>query len=102
LLGDDGVHNLSFEALGKMVAGQKSLKCVVLNACSAMQGLSTAFAPLVIGMVDVIGDDEAIVFAKGFYDALAAGQSPAEAYDVGVTALESAGLDANVVAKLVP
>jgi len=51
------------EALGKMVAGQKTLKCV-RNACSAMQGLSTAFAPLVIGMVDVIDDEAALVFAR--------------------------------------
>jgi hypothetical protein len=101
LLGDNGVHNLSFEALGKMVAGQEGLKCVVLNACSAMQGLSTAFAPLVIGMVDDIDDEGALVFAKGFYDALAAGQSPAKAFDVAVTALESEGFDPHIVAKLV-
>jgi hypothetical protein len=100
LLGDDGVHNLSFDALAKMVAGQKSLKCVVLNTCSAMQGLSTPFAPLVIGMVDEIDDEEALVFAKGFYDALAAGQSPAKAYDVATTALESEGLNPHIVVKL--
>ena len=29
-----------------------------------MQGLSTAFAPLVIGMVDVIDDEAALVFAR--------------------------------------
>jgi NTP pyrophosphatase (non-canonical NTP hydrolase) len=89
LLGDDGVHNLSFDAL------------VVLNTCSAMQGLSTPFAPLVIGMVDVVDDEEALVFAKGFYDALAAGHSPAEAYDVAVTALDSEGFNPHIVAKLV-
>jgi hypothetical protein len=100
LLGDDGVHNLTFEALGKMLAGQKSLKCVVINACSAMQGLSTAFAPLVIAMVDVIDDGQALVFAKGFYDAIAAGQSPAKAYDIAVTALESEGFNPHIVAKL--
>ena len=100
LMGDNGVHNLSFDALAKMVASQKSLKCVVLNTCSAMQGLSAAFAPLVIGMVDDINDEEALVFAKGFYDALAAGQSPAKAYEVAVTALESEGLNPHIVAKL--
>jgi hypothetical protein len=101
-MADDGTtHNLSFEALGKMLAEQKNLTCVVLNVCSAMQGLTTAFAPLVIGMVDIIGDNEAIVFAKGFYDALAAGRSPAKAYDVAVTALESEGLDPHIVAKLI-
>lgn len=38
-----------------------------------MPGITTAFAPLVIGMVDDIDDEEALVFAKGFYDAIAAG-----------------------------
>jgi hypothetical protein len=66
-----------------------------------MQGISTAFAPLVIAMVDEIDDEEALVFAKGFYDALAAGQSPAKAYDIAVTALESEGLNQHIVAKLV-
>lgn len=101
LLGEDGVHNLTFEAFGKMLAEQKSLKCVVINACSAMQGLSTAFAPLVIAMVDDIDDDAALVFAKGFYDAVAAGQSPAKAYDISVTALESEGFDQHIVAKMI-
>jgi hypothetical protein len=101
LLGDDGVHNLTFDAFGKMLAGQESLKCVVINACSAMQGISTAFAPLVIAMVDVIDDEQALVFAKGFYDAVAAGQSPANAYDISVTALESEGFDPHVVAKMI-
>jgi CHAT domain len=101
LLGDDGVHNLTFEAFGKMLAEQDGLKCVVINACSAMQGLSTAFAPLVIAMVDNIDDDEAIVFAKGFYDAVAAGQSPSKAYDIAVTALEPEGFDPHLVAKLI-
>jgi hypothetical protein len=101
LLGEDGVHNLPFDAFGKMLAGQESLKCVVINACSAMQGISAAFAPLVIAMVDDIDDDESLVFAKGFYDAVAAGQSPAKAYDISVTALESEGFDPHLVAKMV-
>ena len=101
LLGDGGVHNLPFEAFGKMLEEQEGLKCVVINACSAMQGLSTAFAPLVIAMVDDIDDEEAIVFAKGFYDAVAAGQSPSKAFDIAVTALASEGLNRDIVAKIV-
>jgi hypothetical protein len=72
----------------------------VINACRAMAGLRTAFAPLVIGMVDDISDEEALVFAKGFYDAIAAGQSPTPAFDIAVTALESAGCNPHIVAKL--
>ncbi|WP_375157697.1 CHAT domain-containing protein [Bradyrhizobium sp. RDT46] len=101
LLGEGGVHNLAFDAFGKMLAGQEGLKCVVINACSAMQGINTAFAPLVIAMVDEIDDDESLVFAKGFYDAIAAGQSLSKAYESSVTALESEGFDPNLVAKIV-
>jgi NTP pyrophosphatase (non-canonical NTP hydrolase) len=97
---EDNVHNLTFDAFGKMLSGQETLKCVVINACSAMAGLRTAFAPLVIGMVDDITDEEALVFAKGFYDAIAAGQSPTLAFDIAVTALESAGCNQHIVAKL--
>lgn len=101
MLGEGGVHNLAFDAFGKMLAGQEGLKCVVINACSAMQGINTAFAPLVIAMVDEIDDDESLVFAKGFYDAIAAGQSLSKAYESSVTALESEGFDPNLVAKIV-
>jgi hypothetical protein len=52
-------------------------------------------------MVDDIDDDAALVFAKGFYDAVAAGQSPAKAYDISVTALESEGFDQHIVAKMI-
>jgi hypothetical protein len=101
-VGNDGGHNLSFDAFGKMLAEQETLKCVILNACSAMQGLSEVpvFAPLVIAMVDDIDDDEAIVFAKGFYDAVAAGKSPLKTFDTAVTALQSEGLDQHIVSKM--
>ncbi len=36
LLSEEGTHNLTFDSLGRMLANQKELKCVVLNACSAM------------------------------------------------------------------
>jgi len=98
--GDDGTHTLEYTTLGKMLQGQTNLKCVVLNACSSMQGIEKPFAPLIVGMVDIVYDDEAIVFAKGFYDALASGRSPQEAYDIGVTALEAEGMNGHIVAKL--
>ena len=101
LLGPNGVQNLSFDAFGKMLKDQKALKCVVINACSAMQGISTAFAPLVIGMIDDIDDEAALVFAKGFYDAIAAGHNASKAYDVAVTALESEDFDPHIAVKLI-
>lgn len=93
-------HLLEWDVFARMLNGQSALKCVVLNACSAMQGLNKAFAPLVIGMVDEIDDEASLIFATGYYDALAAGQSPSMAYDVAVTALQSADFSPHIVAKL--
>jgi hypothetical protein len=73
---------------------------VLLNACGAMQGLDAPFAPLVIAMVDDVHDDEAIAFSKGFYDALAAGRAPEDAYATAVTALEAEGMNPHIVSRL--
>lgn len=96
LEGLDGKNVLPLDVFAKMVAGQENLKCVLLNACGAMQGLDAPFAPLVIAMVD----DEAIAFSKGFYDALAAGRAPEDAYATAVIALEAEGMNPHIVAKL--
>jgi hypothetical protein len=52
------------------------LNCVVLNGCySAVQAKAIAqHIPYVIGMSEAIGDQAAIAFAVGFYDALGAGR----------------------------
>lgn len=103
LLDDDGTRlTLDYDTLGKMLSDQKSLQCLVLNACDSMNGLDDAIAPLVIGMVDTIDDEESIEFTKGFYDALASGRSPDDAYRIGGIAMAGKGMDPNIVAKMHP
>lgn len=99
---EDGTkHTLEWETLKAMLHDQHKLQCLVLNACDAMTGMDEAIAPLVIGMTDIIHDDEAIEFAKGFYDALASGRGVLDAYRTGVTALAANGMNEHIVAKIV-
>ena len=68
-----------------------SVDCVVLNACySEVQATAIAdHIPYVIGMNQAIGDNIAINFAVGFYDALGYGRPIPEAYEFGMTAIEA-------------
>jgi len=79
-------HLVQPEALAaffEQFAGQ--VKCVVLNACySEIQARAIAkYIDYVIGMNQAIGDNAAIAFAIGFYQALGAGRSIEEAYKFG-------------------
>ena len=64
---------------------KEQIECVVLNACfSEPQANSIAKnIPFVIGMKKEIGDKPAIAFAIGFYQAVAAGKSIEQAYNLG-------------------
>ena len=73
---------------------------VVLNSCDsaahldALIGEPVAFA---VGMIDEIGDGDAIIYAARFYASIANGQSIASAHAAGLVALEMAGLDPDIV-----
>ena len=70
-------------ALFEQFANQ--VKCVLLNACySQVQANAIAkHIDCVIGMNQAIGDEAAIAFAIGFYQALGAGRTIEEAYKLG-------------------
>lgn len=72
-------------ALGEMLgdsADGGALECVVLSACgSHPTGLEAADeVPITITMEGPIDDEDALIFAKGFYDAIGAGKRPDSAY----------------------
>jgi hypothetical protein len=74
------------QALADLFAAyEKTLKCVVLNACDLLiQGQRIAQTiPCVIAMEGELSDNAAIEFSKGFYDALGAGKSTEFAYHEG-------------------
>jgi TIR domain/CHAT domain len=70
------------------------LNCVVLNGCySAVQAQAIAqHISYVIGMNKAIGDQAAIAFAVGFYDALGAGRDVDFAFKFGCAAIQMAGV----------
>ncbi|MDM8560126.1 FxSxx-COOH system tetratricopeptide repeat protein [Candidatus Parabeggiatoa sp. HSG14] len=69
------------------------IDCVILNACfSALQAsVIVQHIDFVIGMNQPIKDKAAIQFAIGFYDALAAGKSIVDAFDIGCASIENKG-----------
>jgi len=74
------------------VARYKSIRCLLLNGCSSLATLTTAIAPVTVGMEADLGDAAAIEFARGFYDALGAGRTIDEAIQEGESAAELKGL----------
>lgn len=102
-----GPHGLCFEAddgstqavnadsLAKLFhLVNDQVKCVVLNACySDIQAKAiSANIDFVVGMKDAIGDDAAIKFAQGFYEAIWGGHSYEKAFKFGCSAIDTANL----------
>lgn len=78
------------------------IECVVLNACYSEVQAETIVKhiPYVIGMEQAVGDQAAIEFAVGFYDALGAGESIEFAYKLGCKAIQLAGIPEHLTPKL--
>lgn len=91
---------MSYDSLAQLIRGQKTIQCVLLNACHTMEGITEPFAPVIVGMMDETDDDVAIAFATGFYDAVAAGKSADEAYDEGVLSVQSKGFNPHLITLL--
>ena len=70
---------------------KKSVECVILNACySEVQAEAISqYVNYVIGMNRAVGDRAALAFAVGFYDAIAAGYTLEEAYELGCSQMMS-------------
>jgi hypothetical protein len=83
------------EALTRLLgAYSPPLECVVLNACyTSGLGAGVSFTvPYVIGMRAAISDPAAIEFARGFYDAIAAGRDYDFAFAEGSRAIDVADI----------
>lgn len=70
------------------------VECVVLNACySGVQAEAIVqHIAAVVGMSEAIGDEAAIQFAIGFYDAIGAGRSIQDSYKFGCNAIQLVGI----------
>lgn len=96
-------HVISSDALADLFKlCQDHIQCVVLNGCYS-ENLAQAIGqhiPYVIGMSDNIGDDAAIKFSIGFYDALAHGRTIEDAFELGRNAIDRAGIPESLVPVL--
>ncbi|MEE6177869.1 CHAT domain-containing protein [Mycobacterium sp. 050134] len=91
------------EALAALFRTAGGVECVLLNACfSAEQAEAIARAvPYVVGMKKAIGDPAAVAFAAGFYQALGAGKSIADAFAFGVVQLELLNIPESLTPQLI-
>ena len=73
---------------------QEDVECVLLNACySEAQALAIhQHIDCVIGMSQAIGDQAAIKFAVGFYDALGAGKPYDVCFELGRASIDLEGI----------
>ena len=78
--------------VGAFKAVDGDIRCVVVNACSTRQladGLKKALPRAhVIGMRRPVGDDAAIDFAIGFYQAIGAGKDIKQSFELGLALME--------------
>ncbi|KST67515.1 AAA-like domain-containing protein [Mastigocoleus testarum] len=93
--GSGQMQLVSAESLAKLFKlFQDKIECVVLNACySEVQAEAIhQHIDYVIGMNQAIGDKAAIKFAKGFYDALGAGRTIEDGFQLGCTLIGLEGI----------
>ena len=90
------------EALTGLFAILKTQRCVVLNACfsSAQAQAVSKHVDCVIGMKRAIGDESAIVFSVGFYQALVRGATVKEAFELGKSLIAICNLPDSDVPEL--
>ncbi len=86
---------VSTESLSKLFKSfQEYVECVLLNACysEAQAEAIHQHIDYVIGMNRAIGDMAAIEFAVGFYDALLAGRSYSDCFELGCASIDLEGI----------
>lgn len=72
-----------------------SIKCVILNSCYSEEQAKEIVKHIkyVVGMSDSVNDEDAIIFAISFYDALAAGRDIEFAFKFAKASIDIEGLD---------
>ncbi|MDF5723665.1 MAG: CHAT domain-containing protein [Rhizonema sp. PD37] len=86
---------ISTESLAKLFGlFQGKIECVLLNACYSQAQVAAIHQHIdcVVGMNQAIGDVAATEFAIGFYDALGAGRSYEDCFEVGCASIDLQGI----------
>ncbi len=87
---EDNPRPYSAEELGEALSSfSQNLRCLVLNGCFTFSFITTLskYIPHIIATIDTISDTSAIDFARGFYDAIGAGEKYEKAFRLGRKAI---------------
>jgi hypothetical protein len=98
------IHLVSSDALAELFKQfMDHVNCVLLNACYAeTQAKAIAqYIDFVIGMNHEISDRAAIAFAVGFYQALGAGRTIENAYELGCVQIKLQGFPEDLTPVLI-
>ena len=79
------------KSLSKLIKKYPSVRCIILNSCKSAADLDAPIAPYTIGMDANVNDEDAIEFARGFYDAIAANRDLDFAISEGISSVEMKG-----------
>ncbi|MEM8503230.1 MAG: CHAT domain-containing protein [Cyanobacteria bacterium P01_D01_bin.1] len=81
---------------------RQSIECVIFNACYSEEQAAAIHQHIdcVVGMNAAVGDHTAIKFAVGFYDALGAGRSYEDAFEMGLISIDVGGLQGSDIPQL--
>jgi hypothetical protein len=95
------IPNSALGSLFELLADD--VECVVLNACFSRNQAEeiSRHIPWVVGMDREIGDDAALSFSVGFYQALGAGKQVHEAYRFGCVQIQLQGIAEHLTPQLV-
>jgi NTP pyrophosphatase (non-canonical NTP hydrolase) len=94
---DGKASPVPLSAIAELLEKYPSVQCVILNACETAKTLIAPISPITVAMDKSISDMAAIEFARGFYDALAAGRCIEFAIREGITAVKLKSLDATPI-----
>lgn len=80
----------------------ENIECILLNSCFSEVQANAIVEHIshVIGMKEAIGDEAAIKFSVGFYDALLAGNTIELSFKVGCNAIQLAGISGHLTPTL--
>jgi hypothetical protein len=95
------VDSEALSGLFQLVEG--SVECVVLNTCylEVQAKLIVQYVPYLIGIGCALGDQAALKFSCGFYDALGAGREIEFAYKWGCNSIHMAGIREDLTPVLI-
>jgi hypothetical protein len=97
---DGSTTYVELENISSFFQSHQETECLVLNACNSLENVNSPIARVTVGMAAQVGDEAAIEFARGFYDALGEGKSFENAVQEGRHSAELKSLGKQLPLKI--